>query len=351
MAREGAQYYNSDKANLSRRSVDWRDSGIVIDDDHQFNSFDVICADFASSASGKSCADLATNNSSFSISSSLDNQDDDGDTILHLAVVGFTTDKVKDLIKICDLNAINNMIQTPMHVATMANRPEMVDLLLAASAKHDVHDRRGNTPLHLACQKNHSDIVWILLNYVKSHHRTQEEPDATSAVINAPTKTGTTTNSLKRYIEMTNFEGQTCLHLAATHNWQNVIAMLVQNFDANLNCKDSRSGDTILHKAISGFNVELVKFILQLEKHCNDTDFNGRSPSDTIKLLRESRLDSKQLEKLLIIEQLVNERIKQCSAQGGCCASSLGNKNRINCEILDPSSSSSDYSDSDSDMN
>lgn len=335
-------------ANLSRRSVDWRDSGIVIDEDHQFNSFDVICGDFTSTLSGRSYIELAPSNLSTQTNSSsfekiVQDQDDDGDTILHLAVVGFPLDKVKDLTKICDLNAINNMIQTPMHVAAMANRPEMVELLLEAGARYDVHDRRGNTPLHLACQKNHSDIVWILLSFIKRLSQSE------SSTFNGATSEHSST--LKRYIEMTNFEGQTCLHLAATHNWQNVIATLVQKFDADLNCRDSRSGDTILHKAISSFNVELVRFILQLGKHCNKPDFNGRTPSDTIKLLRESRLDKTQLEKLVVIEQLVNERIEQCANQDGCCAPLTSTINQFNHEMLDPSSSSSDYSDSDSEMN
>lgn len=324
IARNGHNY--SDKVNLSRRSVDWRDSGIVIDEDYQFNSFDVICGDFPSSLSGKSCTQLETASPYERI---VYEQDDDGDTILHLAVVGFALDKVKDLIKICDLDAVNNMIQTPVHVATMANRPEMVDLLIEAGSRYDIHDRRGNTPLHLACQKGHIEIVKILLDFVMLRFSQDQ---------------------VKNYMEMTNFEGQTCLHLAATHKRQNVIELLVQKYNADVNCKDSRSGHTILHKAIISFNVDLVSFILKLGQHCVVPDFTGRTPSDTIRLLRESRLDSDQPERLSIIEMLVDERIKSCIEQNGCCFGRNSSNRLVNNEALDPSSSSSDYSDSDSDM-
>lgn len=306
---------------ISRRSVDWRDSGIEIDDDQQFNSIDAICdidSTLISQSRGCCLIDGITYDA-----------DVDGDTILHLAVVGCTLDKVKDLIKICDLDAINNMMQTPMHVATMANRPEMVELLIFSGAKLNIHDRRGDTPLHLACQKGYKDIADTILNAIKSGSNSD----------------GLT---LKQQIEMTNFDGQTCLHTAALHDQSAIIELLVNKYEADVNCRDSRSGETIMHKAIGKFSVDLIAFILSLGKHCNQADYSGRMPLDMIRILRESRIDKFQVDKLVLTEKLVNERIQICVEQNGCC---LMKKNvQSNDEILDSSSSSSDYSDSDSDM-
>lgn len=306
-----------DENNISRRSVDWRDSGIVIDDDQKFNSIDAIC-DIKSSNSTQSECCLPER--------IVLDQDDDGDTILHLAVVGCTPEKVKDLIKICDLNVINNMMQTPLHVATMVNRPEMVDVLIKSGARLNVHDRRGNTPLHLACQKGFKDIVILLLDAAK------EGLIADKVTVD-------------HHLDVTNFDGQTCLHSAAIHNMSDIIEILVNRYDANLNSRDSRSGATIMHRAIQNLNVGLVEFISSLGKHCNQADFSGRRPLDTLRIISQSKLDKFQQEKFILVEKLVNDRIQLCIEQNGCCRS---NKRMIN-EILD-SSSSSDYSDSDSDM-
>lgn len=323
---------NYDKLTQSRRSVDWRDSGIVIDEDHtHFSSYEPIF-DHSSRSS------LSTASIHHEIPSAIEtpaycpiqkiayDQDVDGDTILHLAVVGFPLNKVKDLVKICDLDAINNMMQTPMHVAVLANRPEMVELLISTGARVDVHDRRGNTPLHLACQKGHKEIVEIILDSDKQ-------------------------NQLQR-IEMANFDGQTCLHLASTNEQRQILELLVIKYNTDINCKDSKSGETIMHKAICKFNIDLVAFILRLPKHCNIRDFSGRTPLETIRILRDSRANESQMDVLDVINRLVLNSIESCPMD--CCK---GYKQQIanNELILDSSEtsscSSSDCSDSDYEMN
>lgn len=331
------QHYDH-KSNLSRRSVDWRDSGIVIDEDHRpFNSFDAASCEFTSDqpTATPTTAPASTNiNSCCPLQQVIGyDHDDDGDTILHLAVVGFALNKVKDLIKICDLNAINNMMQTPLHVAVLANRPEMVDLLLRSGAKLNIPDRRGNTPVHLACQKGLVEILIIMLESLTQADKLPRE----GLLV------------LEQHIESTNFDGQTCLHLAATNDQRNIIELLVNKYNANLDCLDSRSGETIMHKAIKKFNLGLVAFILSLDKHCNRADYSGRRPLDYIRKLQESRLDQVQSEKMHVIERLVTDRIRLCIEQNGCCLASASNNGDE--EILETSSSSSDYSDSDYDLN
>lgn len=301
----------------SRRSVDWRDSGIVIDEDLHFNSISAIC--------NNSSARISTQSAACPLEKVAFEQDVDGDTILHLAVVGCTLDKVKDLIKICDLDAINNMMQTPLHVATMANRPEMVQLLLASGAKLNIHDRRGNTPLHLACQKGLIEIAGIILD----------------DILESTTDNGLT---LKHYLQQANFEGQTCIHLAASNNRLDILELLVGEYKADPNCQDSRSGETIMHKAVSKLDVKLVEFVVNLKQHCNRADYSNRKPLDTINILYNSKLDQSQADKLASIHKLVTERIRLCKEQNGCCIADEGSLNDCS------SSSNSDYSDSDSDV-
>lgn len=336
-------YANQYSKGHSRRSVDWRDSGIVIDEDQHFYSFDNTSRDLGLPINLSTPLqeekleqyqeEQVKNRSLFDVKcSSLLDHDDDGDTILHLAVVGCTVSKVKDLIRVCDLNAINNMMQTPLHVAVMASRAEMVELLIVSGARLDVHDRRGNTPLHLACQTGQKNIVVLILDSLqKSSQSTDSRP------------------SVSQQINTTNFDGSTCLHLCALEDKRDIIELLVKNYEADLNSQDSRSGETIVHIAIKKFNPDLVAFILSLSKHCNRADYSGRQPMDTIKILEDSISDPYQLETLKQIEQSVFNRIKACiKSSDGCCFSEQ--LERLNNPILDSSSSSSDYSDSDFEM-
>ncbi|MEZ6112473.1 MAG: ankyrin repeat domain-containing protein [Pirellulaceae bacterium] len=52
---------------------------------------------------------------------------------------------------------------TPLHIATLANQPAAVALLLSNGADVSVADREGNTALHLASFLGRTDIVLVLL--------------------------------------------------------------------------------------------------------------------------------------------------------------------------------------------
>lgn len=336
-----ACFRQQDKSNLSRRSIDWRDSGIVIDEDNHlcqtFGAFDSqssIISDHEIDLTSTQTTCKSSQAAAGTIKNIALSQDEDGDTILHLAVVGFTLAKARDLIGVCDLNASNNMMQTPLHVATLANRLEMVQMLISSGAKLDSYDRRGNTPLHLACQKGLVDIAETILDAIPT------EP--------------TETNSLSRaqMINSCNFDGFTCLHLAAMGNHSKIIQLLVLKCQANLSVADSKSGETILHKAIRHLNVDLVASLLDHEPHnlIYTTDYSGRLPLNTVEILQEPSTAVKnnqdQLARLSKMRELIENKIKECVARSGCCVG-RGERNVKLLNLPDSASSSSDYSDSD----
>lgn len=337
----------------SRRSIDWRDSGIVIDEHNQL--FETLCNFHARSSiqsdhgslaclqhntttTGQGTQTAATDNSPSSARQKMAlEQDADGDTMLHLAVVGLSLAKARDLMDFCELNAINNMMQTPLHVAVLANRPEMVQLLAEFGAQLNVHDRQGNTPLHLASQRGLARIVEIILDAVASQRK----------------------ESVQQVLGTCNFDGYTSLHLAAINDRRDIIELLVVRYGADLNSKDSKSGETIMHKAIRQFNVDLVAFILNLSnrQHCNGTDFGGREPLDTIQVLNQvaRARGAQESLKLAQIEELIESGIGRCIEVRGCCSerrpSNGGDKFHDAWGMSDCSSSStSEYSESDLEM-
>lgn len=315
----------------SRRSVDWRDSGIVIDDDFNINNLDLPHYDLGAACSSMPRArptedyaqQIGQNNK---ISNYNPVEDDDGDTILHLAVVGCTQTKVEELMKICDLDAINNLMHTPLHLATMSNKPDMVKLLIDNGAKSNLPDRRGNTPLHLACKNGYIEIVNLILEGSKNM-----EPNQNAQEI------------IRQYIETTNFDGLTCLHIASLNDRKDIIDLLVNRYNCNINCQDSRSGETILHKAIHQLNLGLIQYILSLDKHCNDKDYYGRTPLATIDVLVKSNVSQSDIELLESARELIRNRIIRCIESQGCCLSLMDCQD----DDVSESSSSSEYTDSD----
>uniref|UniRef100_A0A1B0G1K9 Uncharacterized protein n=1 Tax=Glossina morsitans morsitans TaxID=37546 RepID=A0A1B0G1K9_GLOMM len=82
-------------------------------------------------------------------------QNDDGDTPLHLACISGSVDVVAALICMaphpCLLNIQNDDCQTPLHLAALTAQPKILRMLLIAGAEPTIRNRNGNTALHLAC--------------------------------------------------------------------------------------------------------------------------------------------------------------------------------------------------------
>ena len=54
---------------------------------------------------------------------------------------------------------------TSLHVASLAGRAEVVEMLLKKGAKVDERRTDGSTPLHLACARGHTKVVQCLIAY------------------------------------------------------------------------------------------------------------------------------------------------------------------------------------------
>ncbi|KAL3878317.1 hypothetical protein ACJMK2_030680 [Sinanodonta woodiana] len=170
-------------------------------------------------------------------------QDMDGDTFLHHVII---MEQENIAIKMIDflynsdlLNICNFLFQTPLHLAVLTRQTIIVKRLLEAGARTDIQDHRGNTPLHVACQIGDSEIASLLMCNISSRF----------------------------ILEIRNFDGLKCLHLAAFHNNTEVIRILL-NCGADINAGDAKSGRTILHWAAESGKEELVDLLL-LSKDLN----------------------------------------------------------------------------------
>ncbi|XP_029985100.1 NF-kappa-B inhibitor epsilon [Sphaeramia orbicularis] len=180
---------------------------------------------------------------------------EDGDTILHLAIIHEEERIAQRLIEIFPkevLDIQNNLYQSPLHLATYLNLTEVVKGLVEKGASLQLQDHDGNTALHVACQHGQTQCV---------SHMTQNV---------SPSK-------LAPVLETQNWRGLTCLHLAAL-NRQHQIMKLLMKMDAELNIQEGTSGKTALHLAVEMHDITSVKLLLSKGASVDAAMFNGCTP-------------------------------------------------------------------------
>lgn len=177
---------------------------------------------------------------------------EDGDTILHLAIIHEDEDFALQLIHLFPkdvLNIQNNLYQTPLHLATYLSLPSLVQSLVEKGASLELQDQEGNTPLHVACQQGHTDCASEMTREV------------------SPSK-------LSPVLEIQNWRGLTCLHLAVLKRQHRLIKLLMKK-DANLNIQEGTSGKTALHLAVELHDIDSVTLLLSKGANVDAAMFNG----------------------------------------------------------------------------
>ncbi|XP_034555701.1 NF-kappa-B inhibitor epsilon [Notolabrus celidotus] len=177
---------------------------------------------------------------------------EDGDTILHLAIIHeeeFITQQLIEIFPKEVLDIQNNLYQTPLHLATYLNLTEVVKGLLEKGASLELQDQDGNTALHVACQ----------------HGQTECATEMTRDV--SPSK-------LAPVLETQNWRGLTCLHLAALNRHHHIMKLLMKK-GADLNIQEGTSGKTALHLAVELHDITSVKLLLSRGANVDEAMFNG----------------------------------------------------------------------------
>ena len=111
----------------------------------------------------------------------MDIRDKNGNTMLHHACrLNFAKEMFEFLIGCeADVNAVNNKLDTPLHLASSSK--DLTSILLRHNAQLDRFNQKGYTPLMLACKQkeNAFGIVTMLLASgakVNGATRTSETP-------------------------------------------------------------------------------------------------------------------------------------------------------------------------------
>ncbi|XP_059232616.1 nuclear factor NF-kappa-B p105 subunit isoform X4 [Mustela nigripes] len=181
-------------------------------------------------------------------------QDENGDSVLHLAIIHLHAQLVRDLLEVTSglisddiINMRNDLYQTPLHLAVITKQEAVVEDLLRAGADLSLLDRLGNSVLHLAAKEGQDKILSILLKHKKA-----------ALLMDHP-----------------NGEGLNAIHIAVMSNSLPCLLLLVAA-GADVNAQERKSGRTALHLAVERDNISLAGcLLLEGEAHVDSTTYDG----------------------------------------------------------------------------
>lgn len=225
-------------------------------------------------------------------------QDDDGDTLLHIACMEGWTQLLCKLIMhtpnpdLLDLR--NDLGQTALHVAALCGRFDEARLLLVAGATVDARDQAGCTPLHVACRRGDVRVTSDLLSPV-----TQEEADFLK--LRYPVAVDNRQLDVGRLLLQRTHAGDTALHLAVRSGSKALVEELLRH-TADPNVQERYCGATPLHLACRLERPDLAECLLATGRvRVNAEDYGRRTPLGRAWDAHRNRPSSKALLRLVLV--------------------------------------------------
>ena len=197
-------------------------------------------------------------------------KDEDGDTLLNVAILERQISLVLEFIKLAPGNIWldiqnNDMWQTPLHLAVLTNQVEIARRLIVGGADIEIQDCNGDTPLHIACRLGDLQMVKVLLAPIELKETQHNE-------YRIPVR------NIPQNLDIRNSNGYTCLHEAVLNGHLDITKVLISKGD-NVNTKECKCGATVLHMAIDRGDIQMVSYLLsKRETNIDSKLYNGTTP-------------------------------------------------------------------------
>jgi ankyrin repeat protein len=182
-----------------------------------------------------------------------------------------------------DVNARNHHGFSALHVAAGAGSA-CVSLLLAQGADPSLRNKKEQTPLVVACVRNHPNVCEMLLDAHASRDSAVYLPPF---LVHHAASQGFE-SLVRRFIALSadvaavDRSGATALHLAAAQGHAGTVRVLVEA-KANVNAVDAK-GSTALHMAATNGADEVVRVLQELGADRSIRDSEGRTALDVAQI-------------------------------------------------------------------
>ena len=198
--------------------------------------------------------------------------DTQGNHALHIASRYGMSTAVQLLVNLgADTNSTNKLEQRPLHMAADREKdcPELCEILLKHAAKIDAVDEDGNQPLHLACNRGHTNTSILLLSH-GADVRAVDHVGHTSLLLISKHITGSQTG--------VDTQGNHALHIASRDGMSTAVQLLV-NLGADTNAMN-KHGQRPLHMAADREKdcPELCEILLNHAAKIDVVDEDGNQP-------------------------------------------------------------------------
>ncbi len=179
-------------------------------------------------------------------------QDWEGDTALMVAIITknnafarYSISLISDKADYFLLDLQNRVYrQSALHLAIIMANMHIFCALLDAGASLDVYDRHGNTPVHIMCKNGLTDYLKELVE---------------------PTQRQRHLDLIRTLIGTKNYDGETCLHLAAKHSHFDIVEYLITSklICIDVNLTEGLNGRTVLHLVVQTRDLCLAMLLVR----------------------------------------------------------------------------------------
>lgn len=209
-----------------------------------------------------------------------------GSNVLHIVASLGYSDFIRHFLRHSDcpdINKKNKKGETPLHIACKNKHVRIVECLLKCKAARDIKDKANKTALHFGCETGDIRIVKYLTGSDTISINEKDVKGMTPIHIACEKGHHDVIKYLiekKAKIDVADKIDRTPLHYACTHRMCDIVEVLISN-NACVN-KVDKKGSTPLHIARECKNDEVVKILVNLKADLHSKTKLGQTPKDTI---------------------------------------------------------------------